>query len=282
MVKSAAFGPVIAGLREKINAALPMFVRVTVRVALLPTAIAPNARVVGARLTTGAITDPVPVNGMVCVVGEALSAKLSVAVLAPVVEGLNVKVTVHVWVGATEAAVEQVDDVMAKSAAFTPVMVGLLVNISGEAPMFCRTAFIGRLVAFCGSEPKDTVDVTRRTIGGPVIPFPLSWTICVPALSTKESEAFSARPEEGVNVTITAQLAPEATMEAVEQVDETMAKSAAFVPVMAGLLLKITIKVLSVLRFMKVTVMTELVVPLATEPNVTELGTTLTTRFPGE
>src|SRR5208282_827219 len=71
---------------------------------------------------------------------------------------------------------------------------------------------------------------------------PLSATLCElgVALSAKFSDALSMDAVEGLNVSVTVQLAPAATAFAVEQVAPVMAKSAAFAPERPGLLEKLS------------------------------------------
>jgi hypothetical protein len=76
-----------------------------------------------------------------------LSTKLSEAISPDVVVGLNVSVTVQFEPPATWEAVEQVIELIGKSAAFAPVTVGLLAKVNGAPPVFVSVTFIGALVA---------------------------------------------------------------------------------------------------------------------------------------
>ena len=87
---------------------------------LLPVRANCCARVGVSTETRGVMANPVPepVSATACGVPGALSAIDSVAFRAPVVEGVNVTVMVHVWAGAS-AALHVL--VCAKSPALAPV-----------------------------------------------------------------------------------------------------------------------------------------------------------------
>ncbi len=175
IAKSGPYLPVTFGLLLKIREALPVFVSVTIDTGLVvPCGMAPNGSVPG-RLTTGAGgTVPVPVSETLCVAGVALSAKLSDAASAANVEGLNVSVTVQLPLAATGEAVEQVMPVIAKSAAFVPETLGLLVKFSGAAPVFISVTIIAGLVTPFTTEPNGKL-AGRVTVG--VVPVPVSETV---------------------------------------------------------------------------------------------------------
>jgi len=93
MLKSAAFGPEMVGVLVKVRLALPVFISVTVRVALVvPLGTRLKGRVVGS-VTTGAGAVPVPERATVCGLLAALSAKVNVADSAAAVEGFKVIMT---------------------------------------------------------------------------------------------------------------------------------------------------------------------------------------------
>jgi hypothetical protein len=259
--KSAAFAPVMDGLLVNVSDPFPVFISVTVICPLVPPCgTDPNDSLAG-KLTTGRV--PVPVSGTLCVLGVALSAKFNEAFSAPPVEGLNVSFTVQVPPAATGFAGKQVLEAIAKSPAFVPVTEGVLVKVSDALPVFIRVTVICALVVPSGTEPNETL-AGRLTPGA--VPVPVKETVCAlgVALSAKLRVAFSPAAVDGVKDIVTPQVAPAATWLAVVQVEVTMAKSAALVPEMDGLLVKVRAP-LPV--FLSVTVTGELVVCSMTEPN---------------
>jgi hypothetical protein len=81
----------------------------------------PNARVEGVSVATGPLgAIPVPVSDEVCVVGEALSVTVSVALKLAAEAG--VKVTEMVQLDPAARVAPQVVELSAKSAGFVPVM----------------------------------------------------------------------------------------------------------------------------------------------------------------
>ncbi len=144
ITKSIAFVPVIDGLLAKFRALEPMFVSVTVIPALvIPSTTWPNGTFPGRPLTPGPGAVPVPDSPTVCVAGVALSLKLSIALSAPVVDGVNVSVTVQLipaGTGVPKIHAEALDEeeTMAKSDALVPMTDGLLLNVSDCAPEFVR------------------------------------------------------------------------------------------------------------------------------------------------
>jgi hypothetical protein len=167
MAKSAALVPETEGGLVKVSEAVPVFMSVTVTgVLAIPCATEPKGTLAG-RLTTGAAAPevPVPVKETLCGLLEALSAKVSEALSAAIVDGLKVSITVQVAPAATMLAVEQVELVMTKSAAFAPVTAGLLVKVSGPPPVFFSVTVMTGLVPPCGTEPKAAL-AGRLTTGG--------------------------------------------------------------------------------------------------------------------
>ncbi len=170
-----------------------------------------------------------------------MSAKFSVALSAPPVEGLKVSVTVQVPPPeATGVPDIQVAAVIAKSAAFVPEMPGLLLKLRAPLPVFVRVTVIVGLVVPSVIEPKGWLP-GRTTTGSPEgVPVPVRETLCVlgVALSVKLRDANSAEVVEGLNVSVTVQLPPAATGDPVTHVAPVMTKSAAFAPETLGLLVK--------------------------------------------
>jgi len=175
MAKSAAFVPDTDGAAVKFRGAVPVFISVTVIAALVtPCDCVPNGKLAG-RVTAGAV--PVPVSETVWGLGTALSAKLRDAFSAALVEGLNVRVTVQLEPAATGEAVEQVAAVIAKSAAFVPVTLGLLVNVSDALPVFISVTVIVGLVVPLGTEPNGSLAGRLTTGAGAPVPVPVSGTL---------------------------------------------------------------------------------------------------------
>ncbi len=173
--KSVAFMPVTLGLLLRVSVALPVFISVAVIAVLVdPVGTGPNGTLAG-RLAIGAGTEvPVPVSGTLWVAGVALSAKLSDADSAAKVEGLNVIVTVQLPPAATWFTVEQVMELIAKSAAFAPVTVGLLEKMSGPVPVFISVIGNGALVAPWGTEPNGPL---AGSVTAGAVPIPVSATV---------------------------------------------------------------------------------------------------------
>jgi len=102
-VKSLEFVPVML-IEVMLSAALPVLDRVIAWLALaVPTVCEANIRLVGARLTFGAVEAlPVPVSGTVCGLPVALSATDKLAVSVPVAVGLNSMETAQFALDASE------------------------------------------------------------------------------------------------------------------------------------------------------------------------------------
>ena len=202
--------------------------------------------------------------------GDTLSANVKVALSWEPVNGLNVMDTVHVPPGVTGMAGKQVLRVIAKSAAFTPVIEGLDVNVRADDPVFVIVIVLAWLVVPTICEPNETLAGNPPTPGPAADPVPASGTVCVPgvALSINTSEPFSAAVVVGVNVITTTQLAPDATGVTVEHVVDatTIVKSFALGPVTLGLLENVSA---AAPEFVSVTVTWTLVPPFGTVPNCT-------------
>lgn len=145
---------------------------------------------------------PVPVNGMVCGLPEALSVKAMVPVRVPVVVGVNVTPTVHDRPAPKED--EQVFVAMAKSPVRTTE-----VMFSEALPMLVNVRFCAALVTPTVVEPKVKLVGEMLAIGaGADTPFPVRVTACgEPAASSVKVSAPDLAPRaEGVKVTFTVQL----------------------------------------------------------------------------
>lgn len=195
----------------------------------------PNDSLAG-RVTAGAV--PVPVRGTLCVLGVALSLKLREALLAPTANGVNVSLTVQVPPEVSGFAGKHVLETNAKSPGFVPLIVGGLLNMSDPAPVFVIVSDSFGLVVPWSTGPKAILPGVLMTPGE--VPVPVRETVCElgVALSTNLRVAVSAVEVDGVKETETPQVPPAATGLAVVQVEVTMAKSAALVPLIEGLLVK--------------------------------------------
>ena len=120
-----------------------------------------------------------PVKVTLWLLGEALSVKFKEAVSGDPMDGLNVIMTVQVPVGGTVVLMPgtHVEETMAKSAAFVPVMPGVAVNINAALPVFVKTTLCGALVDPMLTTPNDTVE-GRLTAGVPAkSPVPVRLTL---------------------------------------------------------------------------------------------------------
>jgi hypothetical protein len=175
ILKSALLMPETAGALVKFSEAVPVFIRVIITGALVtPCVTDPNPRLAG-KLTAGAV--PVPLRATLCEGGEALSAKFSVALSAPVIEGVKASVTLQLPLAATWFAVEQVLETMVKSPAFVPITTGLLVNVSGALPAFNRVTICCTLVEPMGTGPNERLAGRLTTGAGAVVPVPVRGTL---------------------------------------------------------------------------------------------------------
>jgi len=273
MLKSAASAPATAGGLLKVSGKFPEFIRVTVMDGLVtPCVTEPKGRLIG-RLTTG--SPPVPVRETLCGLFAALSVNFNEADSAPPVDGVNTTPTAQLPVTGTGFATRQVLEAIAKSAAFAPVTAGALVKVSVALPMLISVAVPVPLGVPTGVTPPNGMLAGRFTTGAGAVPVPVRETLCEPgvALSAKPRAAVSAEVVDGLKVTVTVQLALVISGLAVEQVAPVIAKSASFVPVMAGLLVKMSD---SVPTFIRITVMAVLVAPSGTGPNGTLPGSLTT------
>ena len=152
--------------------------------------------------------------------------------------GVKVMMTVQVPAAVTGLATAQVPPVMTKSPAFAPVTM-MLVKFSVTFPVFVRVTVICTLAGLTGTEaPKETLGGSPTVTPVPAPESGSDW-VAGEALSAKLSVAVSAiGGTDGENRTVTVQLNPTAIEFAlpVRQVVEVIVKSAAFVPVIPGLL----------------------------------------------
>ena len=172
-------------------AVVPTFLRVTVLTGLVvPTVTVPKFRLVGERLAVV----PIPLSGTCCGLPLALSVTVKLAVRLPVVEGLNVRLTVQLLAAAKELA--QVVAVSGKSAASVPVT-AMLVMVNVVVPTLVSVTFLTALVTPNATVPKFTG--VGESLA--VVPVPLSGTCCgLPAaLSVMLTAALRAPVVVGLN-----------------------------------------------------------------------------------
>jgi hypothetical protein len=128
--KHPAYAPVVA-TELIVNGPVPLFFTVTVWLALVVFSFCvPKLRLVGARLTTGAV--PVPVSATVCGDPAALSVISKLAVLLPTAVGLNVTTAVRL---APTAMLDPQLFTKLKSPAFVPPTVIELIS-KAAVPVF--------------------------------------------------------------------------------------------------------------------------------------------------
>ena len=172
-------------------AVVPTFFSVAVMTELVvPTVTLPKLRLVG---VSSAVV-PVPLSGTCCGLPAALSVTVKLALRAPVVDGLNVRLTVQLAAAARE--LPQVVAVSGKSRASAPVTAMLLIVIA-VVPMLVSVTFFTGLVRPTASVPKPNgVGISLA-----VVPVPLSGTCCgLPAaLSVMLTEALRAPVADGLN-----------------------------------------------------------------------------------
>jgi hypothetical protein len=271
IAKSPAFAPVMDGMLPNVSVPVPVFIRVSVTCALVvPSSTEPKGTLAG-RLTAGMV--PVPDRGTLCKLGVALSEKVSVALSPSPVTGLNVIDTEHVAPAVTGVAGKHVLELIEKSAALGPEMLGVPANVSAAEPVFVTVTVLAGLVVPTICEPKDTLAGSPPTPGPAGVPVPASETVCipVPALSVKTKVALAGPVVEGLNVSTTMQLTPGASACPAVHVEEAaMENAVAFVPVMFGLAAPLLLRVsVTVPVFISVTVTGIPVPPTGTEPNCT-------------
>src|SRR5450631_932274 len=131
----------------------------------------------------------------------------SVAFFAPTVVGLNVTLIVQLAPEASEAP-----QVVAfeNCPGLAPVIVGLE-RASVAAPVFFTVTDCARLAVPCVTLPKPSE--CGETVNGAVAPVPVRATACVPPLLVFTSRiAFLTPVDVGLNLTLTVQLPPTATV----------------------------------------------------------------------
>jgi hypothetical protein len=208
-----------------VSAAPPVLVRVTCCVAAVaPTCVPEKVRVVGDRLTAGAV--PVPVSVTFCGDPVALSAIFSVAVRVPVAAGLKLTVIVQNPLAATLAPQVLVSE---KAVALVPLrVIAEALSVSGAVPVLVS---VTGSVAVVPSGVPGKVSVVGARLTAGAVPVPLSATCCgdPAALSAMLSVAVSEPAAAGLKLTVILQLAFAATLVPQALLSEN---EAALVPVM--------------------------------------------------
>jgi hypothetical protein len=160
--KSPAFVPLTATLPID-NGAVPESVRVTDCAALaLPTTCEPNDRLLGDNDTPGAV--PVPDKATLWGLSGALSFTCTLALRAPVVEGLNVTEMVQLEPAASVEAPFGQLSVSVKSLTLLPPTPMLLIDRS-EVPEFFSVTDCAALVDPTDCEPNDRLPGDNDTAG---------------------------------------------------------------------------------------------------------------------
>jgi antitoxin (DNA-binding transcriptional repressor) of toxin-antitoxin stability system len=150
------------------------------------------------KLTAGAV--PTPLTIVVCV--PALSMTAILAVLAPV--PLGVKITLMVQLEPAATLVPQVF-VCEKSLLLVPVTL-MLVTLSAMLPSLASEIAWVPVEVPTGWFGK--VRLAGDSAANAAVPVPLRFTFCVPTLSVRTNAAVLLPNVAGVNITLTAQLAP--------------------------------------------------------------------------
>jgi|SRR5438876_150234 len=133
---------------EMDNGPVPVFVRVTVFGALVvPTFTFPKLRLVGERLTAGAV--PVPVRLTVCGLPLALSVTVKLAAHVPEAVGVNVTLKVQLELAASVEGLSGQLFVWPKSPAFVPPR-AMPLMVNGAVPVFESVTVCGALVVLTG------------------------------------------------------------------------------------------------------------------------------------
>jgi hypothetical protein len=144
--KLVEFVPLIAKLLTVIDA-VPTFESVTGCAALVvPVVWLANVSVVADSLATGpAAVAPVPVSDTICVLGVAVSVRVSVALNAPAALGVNLTLTVQLAPTASDAGKVPQVFVCAKLVEFAPP-IAMPLTVIALAPVLNRTTFCVALV----------------------------------------------------------------------------------------------------------------------------------------
>ena len=140
----------------------PVFVNVTVLALLVtPNPVLAKVRLVGLRLTVNAAT-PVPESGALFGLVEEFVVKVSAAARAPDAEGVNLTPTAQF--NPTPSVPPQALEEIAKSAAFAPVKV-MLVIVKVAEPVFVSVTVCELVVTPTTMFPNDKLEGVKPTAG---------------------------------------------------------------------------------------------------------------------
>lgn len=148
----------------------------------------------------------VPLRMEDCVLGDAVSVTVRVAVRVPSPPGANVTVMVQV---AFAANIPQ-ELVCVKSVAFAPLM-ATLVMVNGAVPMLVSVRVSGKLVAPTFTLPKERFAGASLPMAVPPKPVRGTFWATLEALSRTETLAARVLMAVGEKTTVITQLAPAAT-----------------------------------------------------------------------
>jgi hypothetical protein len=229
--KSPASAPVIP-IELIVSAPLPELVRVTLCAELVvPTCCWPKLRLVGEKLTAGAVATPVPLSATVCGEAGALSVTETLAPRDPAALGVKVTEIEQLEPAASVEGLSGQVFVCAKSPAFVPVIPIELI-VRAPVPVLVRVTLCAELVVPTSCWPKLRLVGENVTAGAGATPVPLSPTVCGEpgALSATETLALRLPARVGLKRTEIVQLAPAASVEGESGQVFVCAKSPAFAP----------------------------------------------------
>ena len=218
---------------EIVNGAAPEFVSaIDCEALVVPTICEAKVRPVGDSVTAGAV--PVPLTPRPCGLPAASSAIDRLPVLGPAPDGEKVTETVHVPLTGSVVGVSGQLLVTAKSPAFVPVIVRLLI-VSGALPVFASVDVLTPLVVPTCCEPKLRVAGVKLTAGAGDEPVPLRPRVCgvLGALSATVTLAERAPDALGENLTEIVHVAFTATVAGLSGHVVVSLKSPGFVPATA-------------------------------------------------
>ena len=167
-----------------------------------------------------------------------MSLMLMLALRLPLADGVKVTLIVQLAPAASVLGLMGQVLVCAKSPAFVPATV-MLVIVRAAVPLFVSVTDLAALVVPTFWAPKLRLVGFSVTAGAETVPVPESATLCgLPvALSLIVTLALRLPVAEGENVTLIAQFAPAASVFGLSGQVFVWAKSAAFVPLTPTLLI---------------------------------------------
>jgi hypothetical protein len=249
-----------------LSPAFPVFAIVRLWMALeVFTIWLPKVSMEGDKLAMGPLATPAPASPTVCMPPLELSETVSKALLAPAVEGLNVKLIVQLPPTARVAGDIGQLLVWVKSLLFAPVTAMLLI-LSPAFPVFAIVRVWAALDVLTSWLPKVSVLADRLATGPALIPVPARttvWGLPLAELSEMVTTALSAPAVEGLNVSPSVQTPPTERVAGATGQLLVWLKSPTLVPVIPILLMvKAVVPV-----FVSDTFWVELVVPTGSPAN---------------